>query len=176
MKYIVHLRGVYFYKKFKLFRNDFWNDTFFRSIFSCFQKNFENSIDKSGIMEFMYLQQLKNAIHGCSKSTFTPWFNKVKMKRDKQFPKQTYQSECGKNFYSQFLSLWESLIPFCINVGGQSGCKAVHLDWAMPSWLAPTLLHNIAFDWWHLFIAVFYKGKLSTLYIKVQQEWVSYDF
>ena len=100
------------------------------------------------------------------------------MKRDKQFPKQTYQSECGKNFYSEFLSLLESVIPFCINVGGQSGCisVSVHLDWAMPSWLAPTLLHNIAFDWWHLFIAVFYKGKLSTLYIKVQQELVSYDF
>ena len=141
-----------------------------------FPKNFENSIGKSGIMECMYLQQLKNAIHGCSKSTFTPWFNKVKMKRDKQFPKQTYQSECGKNFYSQFLSLLESLIPFCINVEGQSGCKAVHLDWAMPSWLAPTLLHNIALDWWHLFISVICKGKLWTLYIKVQQKWVSYDF
>ena len=93
-------------------------------------------------MECMYLQQLKNAIHGCSKSNLTSWSIKVKMKRDKQFPKQTYQSECGKNFYSQFLSLWESLIPFCINVGGQSGCKAVHLDWVMPSWLAPTLLHS----------------------------------
>ena len=129
-------------------------------------------------MECMCLQQLKNTIHGCSKSTFTPWSFQVKMKRDKQFLKQSYQSECGKNFYRQFLSLWESLIPFCINVGGQSGCisVSVHLDWAMPSWLAPTLLHNLSFDWWHLFISVICKGKLWTLYIKVQQKWVSYDF